>query len=77
MWEVDVYEDENAGLVTVDVELLTSRADHPIVPSPDWVIPEEITRVDRYKNIHLTKHPIGYGNENSALREDACFFLFP
>jgi len=54
VWEVDVYEDENAGLVTVDVELPT--ADHPII-FPDWVIPEEITGVERYKNIHLTQHP--------------------
>jgi CYTH domain-containing protein len=54
VWEVDVYEDENAGLVTVDVELPT--ADHPIV-FPDWVIPTDISGVKCYKNINLTQHP--------------------
>ncbi len=54
VWEVDVYEEENEGLVTVDVEL--PAADHPIV-FPDWVIPTEISGVARYKNINLTKRP--------------------
>lgn len=55
VWEVDVYEGANAGLVTVDVEI--PDVNYPIT-FPDWVDPEaNIKHVKRYTNFSLTKHP--------------------
>ncbi|KLU59990.1 inorganic triphosphatase [Peptococcaceae bacterium CEB3] len=55
IWEVDVYAGENAGLVTVDVEM--PRLDYPL-KFPEWVNAEaEITRDPRYFNYNLAQRP--------------------
>lgn len=55
-WEIDVYEGENAGLVTADVEL--PDHDYPI-EFPEWIDSEaEITGKKRYANIRLTRYPL-------------------
>ncbi len=55
MWEIDVYGDENEGLITADVEI--PAPDHPIV-FPDWVnVDSEITGDQRYANVNLTRRP--------------------
>lgn len=55
IWEIDVYEGENQGLVTVDVEL--PEEDHPIL-FPEWVANEnEITGDLRYTNLNLGRKP--------------------
>lgn len=55
VWEVDVYQDENAGLVTADVEL--PSADCPI-DFPPWIDSSaDITGEARYANICLTRMP--------------------
>jgi adenylate cyclase len=52
-WEVDVFEDENAGLVIAELELETVGQK---VDIPDWV-DREITGDVRFSNSHLTRQP--------------------
>jgi len=53
LWEVDVFEGDNAGLTVAEVELQSK--DESIV-LPDWVA-EEVTSDKRYYNVCLVKHP--------------------
>ena len=53
LWEVDVYDGRNAGLVTAEIEV--STADHQ-VELPDW-IGAEVTGDRRYDNASLARHP--------------------
>jgi adenylate cyclase len=53
LWEIDVFEGENAGLVIAEVEL--AGADQRIV-LPDWV-GQEVTDDPRYYNASLISHP--------------------
>ncbi len=53
IWEVDVFEGENRGLVVAEVEL--ERADESLV-LPTWV-GNEVTDDLRYYNACLVKHP--------------------
>ncbi|NLI91786.1 MAG: adenylate cyclase [Peptococcaceae bacterium] len=54
-WEIDVYEGENQGLITVDIELPSPN--YP-VEFPDWVnTGKEITFDSRYSNLNLGKTP--------------------
>lgn len=52
-WEIDVYQDENQGLITADVEL--PSLDYPLV-LPAWA-GREITTEARYSNLNLGRHP--------------------
>jgi len=55
VWELDVYEGKNEGLITTEVEI--PSADY-IVSFPDWVDADgEITNDPRYANINLTRKP--------------------
>lgn len=53
LWEIDEFEERNAGLVVAEVEL---DAVDQQVALPDWV-GEEVTDVDRYYNIALAIAP--------------------
>lgn len=54
-WEVDVYQGENLGLITADVEL--PRLDYPI-EFPAWIDSEsEITTHPNYFNSNLGRFP--------------------
>ena len=53
VWEIDVFEDANAGLVIAEVEL--DRADQPFEP-PAW-LGEEVTHDRRFYNADLARHP--------------------
>lgn len=53
LWEVDVFEGDNAGLTVAEVELQSK--DEGIV-LPDWVA-EEVTSDKRYYNVCLVKQP--------------------
>lgn len=53
VWEIDVFEGDNAGLVVAEVEL--PAADYPI-EKPGW-IGEEVTEDPRYLNSELAKRP--------------------
>ncbi|MDQ0326592.1 adenylate cyclase [Rhodopseudomonas julia] len=52
-WEIDVFEDRNAGLVVAEIEL-----DHPDqeFEHPEW-LGEEVTGDGRYTNASLSQHP--------------------
>ena len=53
VWEVDVFEGDNAGLVVAEVEL--SDADEAF-ERPPW-LGEEVSGDPRYYNVCLAKHP--------------------
>lgn len=53
LWEVDVFEGDNAGLVVAEIEL--AREDEPF-ERPDWV-GEEVSQDPRYYNVCLVEHP--------------------
>lgn len=53
IWVIDVFEDQNQGLILAEVELDTP---HDIVTVPEWC-EREVTNDPRYYNEHLAKHP--------------------
>ena len=53
LWEIDEFEDRNAGLVVAEIEL--ESADQAVA-IPDWA-GEEVTDVDRYYNVALAIAP--------------------
>jgi adenylate cyclase len=53
VWEVDVFEGDNAGLIVAEVEL--SREDE-LFERPPWAA-EEVSSDPRYYNVCLAKHP--------------------
>ena len=53
IWEVDVFEGKNSGLVMAEVEL-ESESDSPELPA--W-IGQEVTGDRRYYNAYLSQHP--------------------
>ena len=53
LWEIDVFEGQNAGLQVAEIELGSVDESFEI---PDW-IGEEVTDDKRYYNIHLLKKP--------------------
>ena len=53
IWEVDVFEGENAGLIVAEIEL---NAVDEVFQKPDWV-GEEVTEDPRYYNTRLSRLP--------------------
>jgi adenylate cyclase len=53
LWEIDVFEGDNAGLVVAEIEL--EHADEPF-DRPDW-LGEEVSDDPRYYNVRLVEHP--------------------
>lgn len=53
LWEVDVFEGENAGLIVAEIEL--SSVDQ-LFEHPPW-LGEEITGDKRYSNVALAQNP--------------------
>jgi len=53
LWEIDVFEGDNAGLVVAEIEL--SHTDEEF-ERPDW-LGEEVSADPRYYNVCLVKHP--------------------
>lgn len=60
MWEIDVYQGENKGLITADVEL--PGLDYPL-SLPAWAV-REITADSRYSNLNLGRQPYSQWNNN-------------
>jgi CYTH domain-containing protein len=58
LWEVDVFEGDNAGLVVAEVELPDETA---TVILPPWV-GKEVSHDPRYFNSNLVQHPYGQWN---------------
>lgn len=60
LWEVDVFEGDNAGLVVAEVELAD---ENEAFEMPVWA-GEEVSHDTRYYNVCLIKHPYcEWGNE--------------
>ncbi|MGH8507649.1 MAG: CYTH domain-containing protein [Gammaproteobacteria bacterium] len=53
LWEIDVFEGDNAGLVVAEIEL--DAADEPF-PLPDWA-GAEVSDDPRFYNVCLVSHP--------------------
>lgn len=53
IWEVDVFQGTNAGLIIAEIELASADEAFEL---PDW-IGEEVTGDPRYYNASLTQHP--------------------
>lgn len=53
VWEVDVFEGENEGLIVAEVELSHEDEEYK---KPDWA-GEEVSGDTRYYNVCLVKHP--------------------
>ena len=53
IWELDVFEGANAGLIMAEIEL---EAEEQSFDLPDWVGPE-VSADPRYRNGHLARHP--------------------
>jgi adenylate cyclase len=53
LWEIDVFEGDNAGLVVAEVELSDADEEPPL---PDWVV-LEVTADARYFNNNLYRSP--------------------
>lgn len=53
VWEVDVFEGDNAGLVVAEVEL---SDEHEIFSIPPWA-GEDVSHDARYYNVSLVDHP--------------------
>ncbi len=53
VWEIDVFEGENAGLVVAEIELAD---ENEAFARPDWLA-EEVSGDPRYYNVSLVKHP--------------------
>lgn len=53
IWEVDVFEKANQGLIVAEIEL---EAENQLFEKPDW-IGEEVSTDERYFNFNLSKTP--------------------
>ena len=53
VWEIDLFEGDNAGLVVAEIELTDEQEPFQ---RPDW-LGEEVSGDPRYYNVSLVKHP--------------------
>ena len=53
MWEIDIFDGDNAGLIVAEIEL---RDEAENFVKPDW-LGEEISTDARYFNANLIRHP--------------------
>ncbi len=63
LWEVDVFEGENHGLIVAEIELQDENEKFEI---PEW-ISEEVTEDTRYYNSNLTKNPFSKWKSGLAI----------
>ncbi len=61
LWEIDVFEGDNAGLVVAEIEL--AREDEAFA-RPAW-LGQEVSHDARYYNVCLTQHPFKNWKENT------------
>jgi len=52
-WEIDEFDDENAGLIVAEIELSNENIQPEL---PDWV-GKEVSDDHKYYNVSLVKHP--------------------
>jgi len=70
IWEIDVFQGENAGLVVAEIELASAEEDFK---KPDW-LGEEVTFDMRYKNAPLSDEPYSSWPENAAAGKPPSVF---
>ena len=61
VWEIDVFEGNNAGLVVAEIEL---PAEDAAFEQPDWLGPE-VSGDNRYYNSQLSLHPYTQWTDHS------------
>ena len=59
LWEVDIFEGDNAGLAVAEIELLSADETFEI---PKWVT-QEVSSDRRYRNAYLADHPYSQWQE--------------
>lgn len=62
LWEVDIFEGKNQGLVMAEIELETELQEFPL---PDWIL-MEVTGDERFYNSYLSVHPYQEWNDQLA-----------
>lgn len=60
VWEIDVFEGDNSGLIIAEVELTDENRE---IPLPDWA-GKEVTGDERYYNANLVHNPYKNWKEN-------------
>lgn len=53
LWEIDVFNGDNEGMVVAEIELIDKNEDFI---KPDW-LGAEVSDDERYYNVNLVKHP--------------------
>lgn len=53
VWEVDVFQGKNAGLLMAEIEL---ESENQVFPQPEWLL-TEVSGDGRYFNSYLSVHP--------------------
>lgn len=53
LWEIDLFDGDNKGLVVAEIELNDEKA---VFSRPDWV-GDEVSHDTRYYNVCLARHP--------------------
>lgn len=64
LWEVDVFEGENEGLIIAEIELEDEREE---VIVPNWV-GKEVTHKPQYYNSMLVQHPFRKWNQHQRIQ---------
>lgn len=67
-WEIDVFHDENSGLVIAEVEL-RSETESPAIPV--WAM-AEVTGESRYYNVNLAAHPFSQWHDHKTEGQTPC-----
>lgn len=62
LWEVDVFQGKNAGLLMAEIELESETQDFP---RPEWLL-KEVSGDRRYFNSYLSLHPFQDWNPSVA-----------
>ena len=57
-WELDIFEDDNQGLVVAEIEL---DSEDEVFELPEWVT-EEVSYDTKYRNANLINHPYSTWN---------------
>lgn len=65
IWEVDVFEEDNDGLIVAEIEFKDEEDAKNFNDFPDWV-GEEVTEDSRYTNVSLSKKPFNTWNIPSS-----------
>ncbi|MBN8726101.1 MAG: CYTH domain-containing protein [Xanthomonadales bacterium] len=67
LFEIDVFEGANAGLVVAEIELADEGA---AFPRPPW-LGREVSHLARYYNLNLAAHPYAHWSETERTARDA------